>query len=101
MEIPMPADQPGGVPQVMWRPVVEFTRWVRRAQEAAAHLTSQLRETATLVLRVLDGVAVQATCIRTRSQMELVFGSLTVSISSGVAYARPGDAMADLMSASI
>ncbi|MCA1675158.1 MAG: hypothetical protein LC799_24190 [Actinobacteria bacterium] len=101
MEVPVTFQQLNGVPQVVWRPVAEFARWVHRVQEAAEHLTSQLRETGTLVLRILDGVAVQAMCMRARSQVELVFGSLTVSVTSGVAYARPGDAVADLMSASL
>lgn len=101
MEIPVTSHQLNEVPPGVWRPVVEFTRWVHRVQEAATHVASHLRETATLVLRVLDGVALQATSMRARTQVELVFGSLTVLLTSGVTYTRPGDAVADLMNASI
>lgn len=85
-----------GIPQLVRRPVLEVAAWVRRVQEVTERLKSQMREVATVVLRVLDGVALQATRVRTRSQVELGFGSLTVSIISGVSYARPDAGAADL-----
>lgn len=90
-----------GVPRLVRGPVLEVAGWVRRLQEATERLTAQLRDMATLVLRALDGVALQATQVRARSQVDVTFGSLMVTVTSGVVYARPGERVTDLVSAGI
>ena len=79
-----------GIPLSVRRPVLDFMQLVRRVKEAADDMKRQLVEVATLALRVLDGVTLQATQIRTRSQVEVIFGRLTVSLASGVNLAKDG-----------
>lgn len=80
----------GGIPLLVRRPVLDFMQLVRRVKEAADDMRRQLVEVATLAFRVLDGVTLQATQIRTRSQVEVIFGRLTVSLASGVNLAKDG-----------
>ena len=79
-----------GVPQLVRGPVLELVQLIRQVKEAAADMRRQLVEVATLALRVLDGVALQATQMRARSQVEMVFGRLTVSFASGLNLAKEG-----------
>ncbi len=78
------------VPRLVWRPVLDVAQLVRRVQEAAERVRRQVREIAALVWRTLEGAALQTTRMRTRSQLEWVVGSLTVTIASDVVYAREG-----------
>lgn len=78
----------GGLSQLVRGPALEFAQLVRRVIAVAEDMRRQLWEVATLMLRVLDGVALQATQIRARSQVEAVFGPLTVSLASGVILAK-------------
>ncbi|MFN2495799.1 MAG: hypothetical protein ABR608_07815, partial [Pseudonocardiaceae bacterium] len=60
-------------------------------RESTEHVRCQLREFAKLVLRMLDGILLQMTKMHARSQVELVFGSLTFSLASAVTYAKEGN----------
>ncbi|MGH3797299.1 MAG: hypothetical protein ACRDSP_20690 [Pseudonocardiaceae bacterium] len=82
------------VPRVVWRPVHKVVQFVRQVRDAVSHVADQMREVAQLMLRILDGVTLQMTRMRTHSQMEIVFGPLTWSIASGVVIARPGSGTA-------
>lgn len=79
-----------GLPQLVRRPLHELVQLVARVKEAIDDMRRQLLEVATLTLRVLDGVALHSTRMRARSQMEVVFGPLTVSLATGVVLARDG-----------
>lgn len=79
-----------GVARLVWRPVQMVAQLVRQLQEAAEQMGHQVREIAQLVLRAADGVALHATRVRARSQVEMMFGPLTVSVASGLILARPG-----------
>ncbi|MGH3907676.1 MAG: hypothetical protein ACRDTE_26375 [Pseudonocardiaceae bacterium] len=81
-----------GVARLVWRPVQKVAELARQLQEAAEQVGRQIREVAQLVLRAADGVALHATRVRARSQVEMMFGPLTVSFASGVILARPGEA---------
>lgn len=81
---------PKRVPELVWRPVQKAAQLMCQVQEIAAHMAHQVLDIAKLVLRTLDGVTLQTTRVRTRSQMEWVYGPLTFSIASGVLFARPG-----------
>ena len=96
MEARVVADPLDGIPQLVRRPVLEIAAWMRRVQETTKCLRCHMREVATAVFRALELVALQATRVRTRSQVELVFGALTFSVTSGVSYARPGAGFVDL-----
>lgn len=79
-----------GVARLVWRPVQKIAQLVRQLREAAEQMGCQMREIAQLVLRAVDGVALHATRVRARSQVEMMFGPLTVSVASGLILARPG-----------
>jgi len=75
----------------MWNPVRKAAQLVSYLQEAAVNLARQVRDTATMVLHTLDGVTLQATKVRARSQVEWVIGPLTFSVASGVIFTRAGN----------
>jgi hypothetical protein len=83
-----------GIAQLVRRPILEFTQLVRRVKEATEDMRRHLREIATLVMRVLDGVSLQMTRMRARSEVEVVYGPLLVSITSGVILAKERNGIA-------
>lgn len=76
------------VTRLVWGPVRRAAQLLRQAQEALQQVVHQVQEFAQLMLRALDGATLQATRMRTRSQVEFMFGPLTFSVASGVIYAR-------------
>jgi hypothetical protein len=86
---------PGGVPELVWRPVQKAAQLVRQVQQTAERLVGQVRDVIRLVLRALDGVALQTTRVRARSQVEWIVGPLTFSVAGGVIFARGGGLSAE------
>ncbi|HEY2764967.1 MAG TPA: hypothetical protein VGJ13_13305 [Pseudonocardiaceae bacterium] len=72
---------------------METSRLVSQLREAAAEIMRQVQEVVKLVMRALDMVALQATRVQTRTQTELIFGPVTVSLASGVIIARADGAV--------
>lgn len=82
-----------GVPSLARRPVWMVVQLVRQVRDTAEYMTRHVQDAAQLVWRALDGTRQQTTRVRTRSEVEWIVGPLTFSVSSGVLFTRPDDAV--------